>query len=404
MVRRSLKYFLYIGFSIQIILGIIWGVLNISAVQPLGEFQVKMLSEKGYAGAASLIYLIQFALALYSVGYFFVSSGIVKVGRKTAIWCAFAINTFPMIMQVHMALLPYSLLFSLTFLFFSFYAEKRPLPMCMVWILSAVVMPEYGALLLIPALVAVIKSADKKSVKIAMLTAVIAVSAGSLVCGGICGHRPRTVAETMYEKVAWSFYTKDSWRWMPVFYDTLGQESMETAMTDPGKVDSEIVRRSIDKMGKDEAEHWFDFYAKVALKESSNGLLPEIAKDALGNAVSPVMMIAKFKGIGNHSYMLGNYAAMKRHTPMLTKIYVYFGLCWFPVAVAAGMICSTIMLIGKNRTLWKAGGSVFLFMILTGGMMAAWHTLTDPSGTQDYKVTTFVTSLWLIFGLCGVDE
>ena len=112
-VRTVMKGMIFIGFSGQIIWGIVWMCCNFAWVQDFGEPDGAL-----YGGLFRLLganpqvmYLVQI-LAAFFTGYFFLQK-LRPAGRGLALWRGLALLTVPFAMQCHLAVQPYSLLGSL---------------------------------------------------------------------------------------------------------------------------------------------------------------------------------------------------------------------------------------------------------------------------------------------------
>lgn len=129
---------LYIGFSAQIVFGIIWMAKNIVYVQMFGDASYNLTRSSMFMGDGdvgilyptiilltralgqityvpwfSYLYLIQLALA-FSAGYFLIKeAGIFGNKARRRVWGSLVMLTFPPILQIHMAILVNSLVLSL---------------------------------------------------------------------------------------------------------------------------------------------------------------------------------------------------------------------------------------------------------------------------------------------------
>ena len=126
-----LKGILFIGISIQTILGIVWMCCNFANIPSFGDslfyFQVsETLKCDEYTGILyplilrltgahqSIVYLLQLAAACGAADRFLRSFGRMKKGWR--IWGCLGLLTMPVVMQCHMALLPCSFVSSLMLL------------------------------------------------------------------------------------------------------------------------------------------------------------------------------------------------------------------------------------------------------------------------------------------------
>ena len=111
-----LKGILFIGFSIQMIMGIVWMCFNFIHLQDFGEPEgiLYPVLRNALGGAYPLLYLIQLCAA-FLAAHFFLQS-LYPAKGFLSVWRDFVLLTFPMAMQCHLALSPHSLVSSFVLL------------------------------------------------------------------------------------------------------------------------------------------------------------------------------------------------------------------------------------------------------------------------------------------------
>ena len=176
-ISAIIKRILFIGISVQIILGIVWIFCNFSNIPQFGEslFYMQLgrtLQCDEYTGILYpfflwivrnnhyVVYVFQLAAAYIAANLFL--RVFLQVKREWRIWACLAFLTMPIVVQCHMAVLPYSFagsffLLELTLLIDSVRdPEKRTLKkmagLSACWLALALLLPEYLYLGAVPVL------------------------------------------------------------------------------------------------------------------------------------------------------------------------------------------------------------------------------------------------------------
>ena len=148
-----LKSMLFIGFSIQIIFGLVWMCFNFTHVQEFGvpEGILYPLLLRIFGSVPQILYLLQLCLAWFCTRELI--KPIVRLRTIWQNWYVLVLLTLPFSMQCHLALLPYSFVCSLLFLEVSFCRNAMAAEQgisCMeltkgaaCWLILALLLPEY---------------------------------------------------------------------------------------------------------------------------------------------------------------------------------------------------------------------------------------------------------------------
>lgn len=134
-----IKGMLFIGFTVQILLGLAWMCRNFGQVQNFGEPDSALYRSlfRLLGEVPQLMYLLQLGAA-FLAGDFFLRSFSGKEGSRKgrvrfwSLWRALALLTYPFAMQCHMAVLPYSFMNSLFLMMLSFLIRlftRRQIPL-----------------------------------------------------------------------------------------------------------------------------------------------------------------------------------------------------------------------------------------------------------------------------------
>ena len=141
-IRAVVSRILFIGGSVQILLGLLWMLLAFDDRQNfVGSVYAEWLD--GLMTGVSyepVVYLLQLGIAIVA-GYQLLD-GLGTCRKFWKVWGSLALLTYPYAMQCHMAVLPDSLALSF-FLLLLAAGLKKKRSIYLFWLLSAVFLPEY---------------------------------------------------------------------------------------------------------------------------------------------------------------------------------------------------------------------------------------------------------------------
>lgn len=407
-VRTVIKEMLFLGFTVQILLGIFWMCRNFGTVQ---DFKWNNLTGEDYGGgilslwgnlyafpgqAPQVVYLLQLLLAFYAGYRFLEKHGLKNISeteqkRKVfAAWGSLALLTFPFAMQCHLAALPYSAMGSLFLLMLSFLLEAAE-GRCSRYAESGI-REQSGASDGNP----VKKGRRLKALGAAALCGILAVTLAAAADvdehDNAWGWGPEAA---LASRLAWSgmWYDYEDW---PEELQKLTVKNLYEASGYPGNM--HILLEDIAKGTDPEtARQYYLLIAKTGWKKRSSAVIRQIGWDMLGYGVSPLMVPLQLEGRVYASYTGRNYEAMGSHTPVLTGYYVHYGCWWFGCCLILSALLRVPGLMGGGRAGRKAliswgicGGAAGIVVIL--------YTLRG-GGLMDYRCTVAVNQLWLIQGL-----
>lgn len=387
-----IKRMLFIGFTIQIILGFLWMCCNFMQVQDFGGMYFTegnaYLEQGGRYTAAGVfsplyqmifsllgklppvMYLLQTAFAFYC-GYHFLRSSLQK---RYAVWGSLVLLTFPFAMQCHLAILPYSFLSSFLLLLFS---DLRGL-----WNRESA-----------------LRSLMKAGVWVILLLA---------MSGRIGNQRDEEGAERSFEAVmagrmAWSTLWVDYDRWSEELRE-MAEEAALQATYYPGNM--RILEEAIEsRVGRDEAKKYYREIAEVGWTYHAPMIIRQIGWDVLGYGVTPVIFRLQLKGQAYDSYTGRNYEAMRGNAPIVTRYYTEYGCWWFCCSVLLTFVLMVVRLLTGGRLQWKVLLPIAVISCVWIGVLTM-----EGAGMLDYKYTIAVNELWLIgalltaFGAMGNRE
>lgn len=480
--RNAVKYIgavvsriLFIGLSVQVVLGLLWMCCSFDGVQefrasgyyleaadsllcdeytgilyPFILMLVKWLGESVRVSYASIMYLLQIALA-FVAGYYFVSSTGVKE-KFWKLWGSLVLLTFPMTMQCHMALLPNSMAYSCFLLLLAGVAELYVQPY-ICWILAALLLPEYLYLGAVPVVLLVIyyiigslRGAKEQPVTmgsdlgiqrrgirghaIIYHLALMVVSVG-LIAGvnaltlvpGSQGRVHNSVEAVAFRRCCWTDFSSTYYYWPEELRAAVSDDLLAEIVKEAENLDYYFMPKAEEVMGAEAAEEWFGMVAKGLFAKNYKLILYETAIDAVGYTVPTVLTDILLGGKDYSSYGMRNYEIMRQDHPLLTRYYMDYSIWWFYVgfALAAGLTvlrALVALLCGRRQQKSYArecepeglrcrvrvgavkGGFSLCVCIFGAAAMVAWYALQN-TGLWDYKNALFVGGLWMLWMIKG---
>ena len=372
-----IKGILFIGFSILIILGVIWMCCNFVHTQDFAAPDTVLYGGmfRLLGGNAQIMYLIQLATA-FGAGYFLMQS-IAPVKKWLAIWRALVLLTFPFAMQCHLALQPQSLVGSLFLLMLAFVIRGiRSDRLC--WL--------FGMLCLV-VLVGMTGVADKDSRE-------------ELAAKGLAG--------IMAGRMSWYTVLNDIVYW-PEELQEMVQEVHFEATIRAGNMDL-ILDAVSDAVGQEKAREYYKIIAQTGWEKRHSMLIRQMGWDVLGYAVTPVIVPLQLAGEAYDSYTGRNYENMREAAPMLTKHYVNYSSWWFVLSLVlgvAGNVWNPISQWQKEKTQEerKARRNNILAAFACITVSCIWVAVLTlrGAGMMDYKWTIAVNQLWLVWAMLPVN-
>lgn len=442
---------LFIGFSIQIVLGLGWMVCNFPGFQQFGEsglyveisksficdeyegilYPVLILMARGIEDFFRIpyhyiLYLLQLCLAFVAAYRLLQSAGV--KGRGLTVWASLALLTFPMAMQCHLAVLPDSLTgsFLLLELSFAFHIlhqggelrSRQLIKVLAFWLLAALMQPVYLYLGAIPVIFlfffGMVKSRKTNKKKILYNGIMILAFAGM-----ITGVEDLTQVEGYYGRVHpslnASLMSRCAWLYVENGYELWPREAKETVPWEQAvqishyadNMERILAKPLEEAVGVERAREIFGEIAGIAWQHHKSKILHNAAWDVVGYTFSPAVLQRQLTGKAYDSYSGRNYDIMRARTPQLTESYLNYSCWWF----AAGLgVAAVVQMAVIGKALYRAwrrtsaisfhGGKVLSVFIclFTSGALVLLYALRG-AGMMDYKKSIAVTLLWLLWAL-----
>lgn len=406
-----LRSILFIGFSVQILLGLAWMCTNFMEVQafaPIGG-QLYLLLLKMFGRIPQILYLLQLGAA-FTAGYVLIKP-YGRPGRFWRIWYVLAFMTLPMALQCHLALLPHSFVSSLVLLELAFcrgilksedgmsVAGLARAAAC--WLGLALLMPEYGWLGVIPPILTVLFHLRKlcKQVRKLAYCIILIAAFGGMITGirslaspeGKEG-KQNTFWFSMASRTAWPRLWEDHIWWSEELRALVENVVWDTSNS-PDNMER-IFRPALEQVvGEDQAQEYYREITEVAWWLNKEQIVKQIAWDLLTYAAPSSVLQLQLSG-RSYAFVSGrNYEIMGMNHPLLTKYYVAYGCWWFFATLGATVLLALSSLVAGEWLFSLRKPGFPAMTVIWSGVMACFYTM-QGAGIADYKYTIAVASLW----------
>lgn len=415
-ILEIIKRVLFIGFGIQIILGIVWMCFNFTHLQ---EFSVS--GGPLYQGIRSLmgkafvlLYAVQLALA-GAVGYAFTGRCHGR-SRFFRIWGSLCLLTLPMAMQCHLAVSPYSMSSSLFLLelFFALRAIRgeggtlsEVAKECACWMALTLILPEYLLLGLFPVLLTVLLKLPALLKNLRRLGGIVLLTAafGGMIAG-IQELSGMEVHPFSRENIAFCLFSRTGWP--TIWHDAMGYwtddeiPGVSVQMLQDMSNRAEDFRRVLKPLAEeafteDEAVAFFLKKASVGWILRPGQVIKQCGWDALCYGFSPICLPAQLTGWGGASYSGRNYEFMLQRTPRLTGTFVRYGCRWFTAALPLSILAALAgRLAGRRSASGAERVKIWSLCLFSATALAVVYTMRG-AGMMDYKCTIAAALLWVVW-------
>lgn len=404
-VRAVVGRILFIGVSVQILLGLLWMFLAFDDRQEFFGSAYAEWLDRNLAGVhyEPAIYLLQLCVAFFA-GYWLLE-GLGARKKFWKIWGSFAILTYPYAMQCHMAILPDSLAFSCFLLLLAAGLKRRKI-IYFFWLISAMFLPEYLYFGAVPVMVFLFLSARKKGnlrelgMEIMIIMSVAVIGLGFRTISSVEGEG---LEEAWFRRTVWSSFYQFYPDWPTEVRAAITADEYVAIERLPENMEL-ILRPKVKAiLGEKGAGQWYREFSAFVFRANREQILKEMIKDA-GGCLSPqIMAEIRLGGKGGPSYCLRNYEIMREDHPLLTSCFLGYSAWWHVV----GMLGVFIMVVGRlcsNRTnrvkatvaekeCWRC---VLTAGVLSATLMIGYYTLW-ASNLWDPKKALFVGILWSLW-------
>ncbi len=346
---------IFIGFSVQIVLGILW-MCNAFA---------------GFTGPGEGIVCVG-AMLLVGAAVWFMKRSVREDGsRWTDVFAVLSVLTFPFVMQ-------------------------------------SLVKPDIRILMTVALLVGMgivcrlLRNLGKQGrLKAACMVCAFWMAATGLVAGTdviLNGWTPVSIRLT--ERIAWTTLYKSYSRLPQEIWDTINFFKLGDASIEVVGIREVLVPHLVEDLGEEQAEEVLCAFRQVAWEYEKRQIVKEIVWDMAGYTVSPLVVPLQLGGRAYESYTGRNYGELLRPAPELGKLYTTYSCWWFGVALAGAAVFYIFRAVQKGK---RPKLSLWGVVALTGAGLVTLYVL-DGAGRMDYKNTLFVLCTWLIWMTGGVQN
>ena len=404
--------FLFLGISVQILLGICWGVRSFGIFPEFGDsytwlkaaetlvcddymgigYPLFLMLVKGIETISSipytfLVYTVQLLMA-FGTGIVFLKACGVTGKRAFLCWGSLGLLTFPCALQSHLAVLPNSLGYSFLLLELSTVirilrqdaaakncgttAPVRPLhdlfEAGIWWALSTLFVVENLYLGLVPLIVLWLihlwqlrsgrtekKRAGQELVLLLAMSGILFTLVPLWQTPGSYGKAENTVSAAMMRRFCWTHMRDEEEyeEWPEELRTWLSWGDAKRAGYYAGTMEAGIQRTIEDAVGKAEAQKIFRQYAAYHLKTYTSDNLHQIVWDCAGYALPTVLLQMLLDGRGYDSFSGRNVDIMMTGDPRLTEVLLKYSSWWFLVGIAVmvltGIVCGMAALLRRKK-------------------------------------------------------
>lgn len=429
--------------TVQVVLGIGWMAANIGHL-PLFEETFMMVEAAGggkmdeYMGILYplmirlafgiekilhipyyvLLYILQMVSAAYAIKYMLDYSGrFLGCGKQKTVKTVLIIGyllTFPQLLQLHFAVLPYSLAMSVGLvlicdgLLYLRYTEKFCgkvlIRICGLWLLEMMLLPDYkwlaGVFVLCVLITGFVKNRQWRGrILISILCTVLCfgVVEKSTQMPGSLGRVQKSVGAVFLARFVWPNFVTCSFFWPEEVQETFDIEELMNITKYAEDVGTQFGYIMDEKYGRKAANAIYLEMAEIAFEVDTKQQLQSLGRDYIAYLCPQISF--QQQSADNYGALLGwNYGRMQEQAPVLTKYYINCSFAGWNVMCGAVLLLLMNMIYRKRIKLSPGAVVVGLSVLF----MALWYTM-QGAGVQDYKNVVLISFLWLLPVVWGFD-
>ncbi len=459
-VKKCIGGVFLIGMAVQIVFGLGFIGANLFSLQGFSESRelVEMsanLRPDEYTGILYLLiirmgmmlgkilplpyffwlYLLQLGAAFYAVCIFLKYSGLGEEKSEPLLFLLKAGYLFciPQVLQLHLAVLPQSLLVSFFLIALAVVlgqirgvqsrGKKDLILVCVCWLAMGLLHPDYLWLGSVPVIFLFCLLWKRKSFKPAWQLAFAALAAVLLINGvnmatqeaGSRGKIQRTLGAALVSRMAWPYFEDNYYFWPEEVKEVMSPEEGREISRYADNVKLVLGPEFEAAFGKKQANIYYWQMALHCFSDRTKEVLSKIGEDFAAYLFVPFATAKQLAG-GGLSYAGWNFDRMWEQAKTWTSLYVRYAARSLPTGI---LFVIFGFLFGKKGRNGKKGeklessispekgsspaGAVlplFLACILT---QAVWYTLSG-AGMMDYKNVPVVMTLWYVCPVWGFGK
>ncbi len=355
------------------------------------------------------VYILQLLAAGFAAVYMLRCSGWISGSRglrmiKYAYGTAYLV-TFPLLLQMHLAVLPYSLATSVAIILICdglhyLYNVNQVrgtvlIRLCGLWMLNFLLVPEYSWILgvfVVAVLVRVMLGNKQWRTRILLciLSTVLCfgVIGQTTQTPGSMGRMQKTVSSSLLSRFIWPYFVSYSYFWPEEIQDTFEGSELFYSTKYTEAMFYEFGSIMEEKYGRDAADDIYLDMAITALGLDTRRILTDAGRD-FGAYLCPQAAFQLQRNDNYGSLLSWNYGRLQDQAPLLTKYYVNMSFAGWNVMCILGVL---LILVCKRGRILSCGSVILGISIL---FMAFWYTM-QGAGIQDYKKALLLSFLWLL--------
>lgn len=355
----------------------------------------------------TFLYVMQLGMAVLAAFYVLSHNGWMKgngvTGKLKALLAAGYLLTFPLLLQMHLAVLPYSLAMSVTIILVcdGLYYLRNPEKMCVcalmklcsLWVLDVLLLPDYSWLagvFVVGVLgrVALRVKTWRVRIVIAVLAAVLCFELTESVTQtpGSMGRIQKTASAALMHRFVWPNFGRDSFFWDEQITEVFDYDDLEEIAKYSEKVIYDFGPGLEAAYGREKADILYGNMALTALQLDTKQILINVGRD-FGAYVCPPAAF-QMQTLDNPGSLLGwNYGRLQEQAPVLTKYYSRIAFTGWNVLCILSVL---LICLQKRKVRYES-----VLLLLCAVFMALWYTL-QAAGMQDYKKVMLISFVWLL--------
>lgn len=443
-IAEVLQITIYIWLGIQVVLGICWIACNLGKIPDFLETEelltmstslcvdeytgylyplvirgFHVLSERIPVPACTMLYLLQLIVAYLAYDYFLQKVVFYKAWKWAAlrkripIYVAFLV-TIPPVLQVHMAVLPYSMASSLLLILVAniiviWQDEQKVkvkdlLRITLLWLLSAQICVDYVWICGVVIIIGMVYYmwlhkcfCWKMSLTFLVTIFLIGGVNSVLQTPGSMGKIQRSPEGVLLSRMVWPKFVQMEDFWEESVKNQYSTEELLSISTYPEKVIYDFGPRMDSVLGYKEANRVYRNMIKQTVSIDTKYMLSAMLKDGGAYICPPITIYLQLQGVGS-SFTGWNYGRMKDFSPRLTTVYVNISLTgWIYLFISSILL---IMFSAFPKEWWpenrrKRSTRLLLYCTIIILITDLWYVMTSGH-MQDYKKVPIISVLWAI--------
>ena len=412
-------YLFYLVATIQIVLGVCYVGANLFQVQMLPgskeylEISNTLLTDE-YIGilyplllkipSCTVIYLVQLAAAGCAL-YFWVTQLTQKKNtKKNTVFVMFFLLTIPMLLQLHMTLLPNSLAFSSIIFFITCWMKqdtwKNSLCMGLALLIAALLVPD--TLFVTGILLAwkILQDLRKRQILwknwlIYALSFVLAISIGAAVqTPGSRGRIQKTFWAAMFQRTVSEYFSQSFMVWDVRVQQTFTiEEFMECAKRSDNMMYVAGPRLE-EKWGKETANELYKEMTLDCTRIRTKQVVSQIRDDMVDSVLMPFSVLWQ-DNTRRMSATGFNYDGFRQNWPEMSIFYFYYGIYASLILAILGLMRNIVI---RKRLIRRTG--ILLFAAIIQGVI----TTMSTGNAVDYADLWLIVLWWGSITMITIDR